>query len=812
MSKGPTPLDYALAYARLGWNVLPVWSVDDHGQCRCGRPNHEKGHKAGKHPQSDLVPHGHHDATTDEATIRDWWATDPDAGIGIELSTSGLLALDIDPQNGGDESLRALEAEHGVLHSDCTAVTQGGGEHRLFSADSTLSYPGTLDAGLDLKHHGYICVAPTSGPSGIYQWEAGRSPLSKSNPAQPSPLPALIASKARAPVDYSLTERGGVPVATAQTFDDLRSALEHVDFDDYTTWVNVGMVLKPYGENGYKVWTEWASRSDKFDAAAQRRKWERDISAPHSITYRSIFRMAIDNGWKGNNKPATANPDAPFEGENPDPENLFESNAPSPFNPALCLPAVLANWVKLHAAASGVDAIGYAFACLPVLAAATDRNIRINLGLGHNVPVILWAAIVGETGTGKSPVMNAAHKPLSFMNALEVQRTQAEKRIWDEAPKGSRAPNPPSMKRTRYTADTTTEAMTANLAKSDGPRLLVHYDEGSGWLNNMGRYSSGGDGDRATYLSSWLGLQNHVVSRVGRGEIFVPELGVNILFGITPNKIKEGLKEASAEGLLARPLLCVISRHSQPQEQKPNEADLTIADKKYAELVQALTEVKECEIVFSSPAQDLFVLLRKKYGEQSLALELAHPALAAVLAKAAENVGRLAGLFRLCRKIESSKTGFAIHTPLSIEIEDLKLAEELMKTGLDHAQSAYTGVLMTDESTTAARECALKVLRLHHDTPAMSEIRRDQLMKITSFRTADKVTQAAALDLLRTYHWIIKDTTQRNRNSGGRFSDGTRWLVNPKALDGRFKTYAFESVLSAQAALTALQSLRRKSG
>ena len=313
VSKGPTPLDYALAYARLGWNVLPVWSVDDHGQCRCGRPNHEKGHKAGKHPQSDLVPHGHHDATTDEATIRDWWATDPDAGIGIELSTSGLLALDIDPQNGGDESLRALEAEHGVLHSDCTAVTQGGGEHRLFSADSTLSYPGTLGAGLDLKHHGYICVAPTSGPSGVYQWEAGRSPLSKSTPAQPSPLPRLIASKARAPVDYSLTERGGVPVATAQTFDDLRSALEHVDFDDYTTWVNVGMVLKPYGENGYKVWTEWAARSDKFDASAQRRKWERDISAPHSITYRSIFRMAIDNGWKGNNKTTTTSSTEPKE-------------------------------------------------------------------------------------------------------------------------------------------------------------------------------------------------------------------------------------------------------------------------------------------------------------------------------------------------------------------------------------------------------------------------------------------------------------------------------------------------------------------
>jgi len=296
----PKPLDYALAYAKLGWYVIPVWSVDEHGQCRCGRPNTEKGHKAGKHPHSKLVPHGHQDASIDERVIRDWWATDPEAGIGISLADSGLLALDIDPQNGGHESLAHFEAEHGVLHSDCTAITQGGGEHRLFIADPNMTYPGTLGKGLDLKHNGYICVAPTLGPSGDYRWAQGRSPLSQSSPACPSPLPAIIASKARAPVNYSLIERGGVPVATAQTFDDLRSALKYVDADDYTTWINVGMVLKPYGENGYKIWTEWSATSEKFDAAAQRRKWERDIDKPHSITYRSIFRMAIDNGWAGN--------------------------------------------------------------------------------------------------------------------------------------------------------------------------------------------------------------------------------------------------------------------------------------------------------------------------------------------------------------------------------------------------------------------------------------------------------------------------------------------------------------------------------
>ena len=312
VESAPKPVDYALAYAERGWFVLPVWSVDADGQCRCGRPNSEKGHKPGKHPRADLVPHGHQDASNDPQVIRDWWATDPEAGIGVSLADSGLLALDIDPQNGGVESLAAIEAEHGVLYSECTAITQGGGEHRLFVADSATGYPGSLGAGLDVKHKGYVCVAPTLGPNGAYRWAAGHSPLSKSNPAQPSPLPSYIAERGRAPVDYSIVERSGAPVATAQTFDDLRSALKYVDADDYTTWVNVGMVLKPYGENGYKVWTEWSANSDKFNASAQRRKWERDIDQPHSITYRSIFKMAIDNGWSGNTStsPTAAHADA----------------------------------------------------------------------------------------------------------------------------------------------------------------------------------------------------------------------------------------------------------------------------------------------------------------------------------------------------------------------------------------------------------------------------------------------------------------------------------------------------------------------
>ena len=297
VEKAPTTLDYALQYIELGWYLLPVWGVNDDGSCRCGLLNDAPGHKPGKHPQANLAPRGHLDATSNPDIARDWWATDPDAGIGISLAQSGLVALDIDPRNGGDETLAKIESQHGVLYSDCVAVTQSGGEHRLFRAEENTSYPSSIGSGLDMKHNGYIVVAPSLGELGPYRWHDNKSPIAKVNPVVPSELPKFITDRTRAKTEaYEVVEKSGVPVATAQTFDDLRDALTYISSDEYNTWVQVGMALKPYGENGYSVWMDWSSKSPKFDATVSRRKWD-VLDEPHSITFKSIFRSAIDNGW-----------------------------------------------------------------------------------------------------------------------------------------------------------------------------------------------------------------------------------------------------------------------------------------------------------------------------------------------------------------------------------------------------------------------------------------------------------------------------------------------------------------------------------
>src|SRR5580700_5902678 len=95
-------LQYALNCARRGWPVIPLnWA--EHGSCSCPAM---KCTSPGKHP---LTVRGIKDATTDTEWIRTWWKEFPEANIGIATgAASGIVALDVDPRHGGEESLREL--------------------------------------------------------------------------------------------------------------------------------------------------------------------------------------------------------------------------------------------------------------------------------------------------------------------------------------------------------------------------------------------------------------------------------------------------------------------------------------------------------------------------------------------------------------------------------------------------------------------------------------------------------------------------------------------------------------------------------
>src|SRR5260370_30372544 len=96
---GATMLRAALWYAKHGLPKFPVHGVIG-DRCSCGK--HDCKHP-GKHPRTQ---HGFKDATTDAETIRIWLKKWPTANIAIPAgAASGWLVLDIDPRNGGNESL-----------------------------------------------------------------------------------------------------------------------------------------------------------------------------------------------------------------------------------------------------------------------------------------------------------------------------------------------------------------------------------------------------------------------------------------------------------------------------------------------------------------------------------------------------------------------------------------------------------------------------------------------------------------------------------------------------------------------------------
>ena len=133
-------------------------------------------------------------ATTDQATIEQWWKRWPQALIGIYCERSGVFALDIDNKNGvsGSTSWGALVEKHGngqgVIVGPAQA-TPNGGYHLIFRYPTGTTIPnweGQLAPGLDLRSAGYVCTG------GAYEWLPEHTPKQQLTDAPAWLPPALF--------------------------------------------------------------------------------------------------------------------------------------------------------------------------------------------------------------------------------------------------------------------------------------------------------------------------------------------------------------------------------------------------------------------------------------------------------------------------------------------------------------------------------------------------------------------------------------------------------------------------------------------
>ncbi|GIK17956.1 MAG: hypothetical protein BroJett004_01200 [Planctomycetota bacterium] len=241
----------------------------------------------------------------------------------------------------------------------------------------------------------------------------------------------------------------------------------------------------------------------------------------------------------------------------------------TPF-PADVLPEPIRGFVTEAAKAIGCDASYIALPLLSGLASAIGNTHRIALKRGWTEPAIVWTAIVGDSGTAKSPALELGLRPIrkrqhdAMKEHAEAMKQHADALAMHERDaahwKRSKSDTPPPAKPEApiadrcWTDDATTEALAVLLQQN--PRgLLMVRDELAGWFN-FDRYAGGkGGGDAAKWLEMFGG-RPMVVDRKTGGTLYVPRAAVSIAGGIQPETLRRALgQEHRDNGLAARLLL-----------------------------------------------------------------------------------------------------------------------------------------------------------------------------------------------------------------------------------------------------------------
>jgi hypothetical protein len=280
----------------------------------------------------------------------------------------------------------------------------------------------------------------------------------------------------------------------------------------------------------------------------------------------------------------TRNPDADVAkrtiealADEAEPLNAMRPAAPverhEPF-PVEALPEPVRGFVAAGAKAIGCDLSYLALPMLTAIAAAIGNTRRIQLKRGWTAPAILWVAIVGESGTAKTPAFKLVMRPIRERQRKALERHAEAMRLYEaklahyekaqaDWKRNKKAVNEPPEKPKAPEAerfivsDTTVEAL-APLLLSNPRGLLMARDELAGWIGSFDRYAGGkGGADAANWLSMHNGESIIVDRKTGIPRtIFVPQALVSICGGIQPAILNRALgSEHRESGLAARLLL-----------------------------------------------------------------------------------------------------------------------------------------------------------------------------------------------------------------------------------------------------------------
>jgi len=407
----------------------------------------------------------------------------------------------------------------------------------------------------------------------------------------------------------------------------------------------------------------------------------------------------------------------------------------------------------------------------------------------------LWGGIIAPPGFLKSPVIQAATRPLNLIQAewrqeqeeaLEDYAREKEEyelrcAAWREeykkhAKKGSAAPGrpedePQEPKLRRLIVNDATFESLHEIMNANPAGVLVIRDELTGWWAGLDR--QGREQERTFFLQAWNGDTSFSVDRIGRGHIHVEACCLSMLGGIQPGRLRSYLADAledgpSNDGLIQRFQLLVWPDTS-PEWSYVDRAPDATSEERAARVLRKLVELdaeNPARFRFTPDAQELFMewlaeLEAKVRGDQL------HPALISHLSKYRKLMPALALLFALAEWAAGNEGAD------TVALQHARQAAAWCEYLEFHARRVYSCIVTPQ--LRAARELAEKIKHRKVGVDGFFSCREVYLKGWSGLDSPEAVKEAA--EVLQDAGWV-RDLSSESGPFGGRPSN--RYAVNPE--------------------------------
>jgi hypothetical protein len=751
-------------------------------------------------------------ATTDEAQIRQWWGAHPDAIPGIELSGADLVVIDGD-RHGGPDGVAALAEIMTEEFSRCPVTnTAGNGQHSFFrqpAGEKLGNRRGNLPEGIDVRGRGGWIVAPgTVRPDGaIWQPKSDAPSLIESYRAGTIPeLPADVLDLIRKPKTkgngyhsggfHGERERAYAEQALRNLANELAAVRD--------TGRNEGLNGCAY-KLGRMIGAGWIDRGTvegQLHAAMVANGYVKSDGWP---AVEATLKSGLDAGIRQPHEPL------PERGERktkrkpvhdwdaPDWSILDDRRGELPAFPTNAVPG--AEIIALAAHGAGVSFDHVAVPLITIASGVIGTMRRVKASRSWTEPAALWGAMVGLSGSGKTPGINVTKRALveverkrrttieekrrsheARREAAKLAREQWKAKLKETAEetvvsldqfRGIKAAEPmpaaaedpgPFIVPRLFVTDSTIERLAQLISARPSGALMV-VDELAALFLNLSRYSGGSDWE--FWLQAWCG-DHYRVERMGRDPVDLAHLLVAIVGGLQPDKLSRSF-QGDHDGLTARVL------YSWPPEPpyRPLSNEVAELEPEIFNAIDRLANLESGQGMEGEFAPRAIPLSGSAVADFEHFRQFVHGLKEGLDGRERDWAAKMpAHALRLALTLCLLDYGFRGGAePTEISAAFMNAAIELVKDYyFPHARAALRQIGLSEKHATARR--VLRWIRANHCTEiSIMDIRREALAQ-----SLNQEQTLAVIETLEKGGWFRETTVE----TGAKGRPARRWAVNPE--------------------------------